>query len=69
LSSSTTRHRWFPPWEEMPCLIYINQLSLLFSRKTRRVNLILNWQHPALLFRFSLFLTVISVYISISMCI
>jgi hypothetical protein len=33
LSSSTTRHRWFPPWEEMPCLIYINQLSLLFFPK------------------------------------
>ncbi len=33
LSSSTTRHRWFPPWEEMPCLIYINQLSLLFPKR------------------------------------
>lgn len=30
LSSSTRRRRWFPPWEEMPWLIYINQLSFLF---------------------------------------
>jgi len=33
LSSSTRRRRWFPPWKEMPCLIYINQLSLLFSER------------------------------------
>ncbi len=33
LSSSVIRRRWFPPWDWMPCLIYINQLSLFHYPK------------------------------------
>jgi hypothetical protein len=52
--SSIIRHRWFPPWERMLCLIYINQLSLSLvfslSPKTRWIDLISNWQPVVLLF-------------------
>lgn len=33
LNSCIIRRRWFPPWERMPCLICINQLSLFHYPK------------------------------------